>query len=272
MGIIAERRRKARARRIHRRLVICGIVTALGFAASSQGLRTLMKETLRALPWPVQVFAGDGSAQAELTLPQRNVCALQLGVFDSEERAKARARELADSGVSCIVWQRDKLRIVSAVALTRDALGGVQDRALEAYVIEDSLPRVDMRITAEADAIEDVQAMLTLPDSALMALMAGEEPLEAVIFRVRNHAQAAIAAHPENELYTDLAENLLAWCALMEDAEVRSDGETARGYAALTMYTLAGELRQAVASMPSDASTASAQRTPSTAAEVMPPA
>lgn len=272
MGIIAERRRKERAKQICRRLIVLCMASALGFAASSQGLRMRASALLDALPWPVQAFAGSGGAQTELTLPQRRVYALQLGVFDSEERARARAGELAEQGISCIVWQRDKLRIVSAVALSREALDGAVLGGLERYVIEDSLPQVDMRITAEPDDLSDVQAMLALPDNALMTLLETQKPLQEVVFQVRESAKEAEKAHPESELYTGLAEKLLAWCVLMEEAAEKTDGDTARGYAALTLYTLAGELRQIIASIPSDASAASAQRTPSTAAEVMPPA
>ena len=81
------------------------------------------------------------------------------------------------------------------------------------------------------------------------------------------------SAHPESALYTQLAQSLVNWCTLMEQTRQETDEAAARRYAAVTICTLCRELRIVIANQPASAqSTASAQRMPSTAAEVMPPA
>ena len=269
MGIILQRRKRRQIRLIRRRLAIAMIIALLGTAAMSDGLRGKLLNAMEKSTRAAQVFAGRGSAQKELTLPERKVYALQLGVFDSGERAAVEAKRLEQSGVRCMIWQREQMRIISSVALHRDALDLGSARGHEAYVISDTLGEVSVRITGEADTLDEVCTLMTLPDNLLTSLLeSGEEPLPEMIRRTRELAQAAQNAHPENTLYTELAQSLINWCALME----QSKGDNSQTYAQLTLYALCYEVRAAIDRQASAESTASAQRTPSTAADVMPPA
>ena len=102
----------------------------------------------------------------------------------------------------------------------------------------------------------------------------GDESLPELLQKTREQAQTAKAEHPNHLLYTQLAQSLLNWCDLLEGV-MQDQGESiARNYARATMCVLCFELRKALLDegIQSEASTASAQRTPSTAADVMPPA
>lgn len=270
MGIILQRRKRRQMLLIRRRLVIVLIVALLSAAAMSDELRQKLHS---AMEKSTQAFAGGQGAQAELTLPERRMYALQLGVFDSGERAASEAKRLEQSGVRSMVWQREKMRIVSSIAPDREQLDLGSAKGHDAYVISDTLEEVSVRISADADAIEEVCALLALPDSLLDQLLkSGGEALSETVQRTRAQAQAAQTAHPENELYTQLAQSLLNWCALIEQVQEQTDAQSAGSYAQVTMYALCHELRAAINRQASAESTASAQRTPSTAAEVMPPA
>ncbi|MGN0996397.1 MAG: hypothetical protein ACI4PG_05780 [Candidatus Ventricola sp.] len=269
MGIVSERRHRQRMQRIRRRLLVAAIVALLAGAAMTPVLRQRIAETVRQGMQAAQAFAPGRSAQAELTLPEREVAALQMGVFDSGERAASEAQRLQAEGVRCVIWQRDKMRIVSDVALSRDGLNAGEG----GYVIRETLPRVSMRLTADAGALEAVQALLMLPDALLTALLDESQTLETLLADTRATAERALGTHPESALYTQLAQSLINWCALIEQTRQDAQDEAARRYAAVTMCTLCRELRMAIANQaPSAASTASAQRMPSTAADVMPPA
>ena len=101
-----------------------------------------------------------------------------------------------------------------------------------------------------------------------------QDSLETLIGHAKEQAAAALSMQPEHELYAQLAQSIDGWCTLMEDA-MKTYGESgAISYARVTMCTLCRELRKELLNeaAQSEASTASAQRTPSTAAEVMPPA
>ena len=210
------------------------------------------------------------SSEAQLTLPELRVYALQLGVYDSGERAQAEMQRLTEGGVPCVIWQREQMRIVCDAALSRDALDVRTVQAIEAYAIAETLPEVVLRVEADSAALEGVRTLLLLPDELLGAL-AGDEPLTALLERTRAQAEAALAAHPEHVLYTQLAQSLCNWCALIEGTRSVQGETVARGYARATVCTLCYELRRTLIAQ-SEESTVSAQRTPSTAAEVMPPA
>lgn len=267
MGIVSERRRKERARRMRRRLMIAAGIMLLSSLAMAPGLReTIANLGMQGLP----VF--EQSAEAEMTLPKREIYALQLGVFDSGERAAMEAERLQRSGIPCIVWQREKMRIVCDAALSREKLNMSSAKDREAYVIEDTLPKVALRIQAEAGRVEQVRRLLNLPDEILMHLLTGEEPLEQLVSDASQIVRKEQNAHPEHALYTELAQSLGNWCTLMEKTMAERDAHAARSFAAVTICTLCRELRLALQSQASAVSTASAQRTPSTAADVMPPA
>lgn len=247
-------------------MIAAGIVL-LSSLAMAQPLR----ERLAALGG-LSLPAFTQSTQMEMTLPHREMYALQLGVFDNGERAAAEARRLQSKGVRCVIWQREKMRIISSVALSREGLNQASAGGNEAYVIKDVLPRVSLRIKADAGEIVRVQRLLETPDDILMHLLTGEKPLGALVSQAKEIAQTELDAHPEHALYTQLAQSIANWCDLMEAAIQESDETTARNYAAATICTLCRELRLALENQAMEARTASAQRTPSTAADVMPPA
>lgn len=271
MGIVLQRRRQRQKLLLRRRLAIVMIVALLGAAAMSDGLRKKLRSAMEESVRTAQVFAGGQEAQKELTLQQKEVCALQLGVFDSGERAADEARRLEQEGVACMIWQREKMRIVSSVARSRDALDWEGAGGHEAYVISDALEEVSIRITAHADTLDEVCMLLALPDQLLDQLLEpGQVHLPEMIQRTRELAMGAQNTHPENTLYTQLVQSLLNWCTLMEQRP--TDTRSAVSYAQVTMYVLCRELRAAIDLQTNAESTASAQRTPSTAADVMPPA
>lgn len=240
MGIIADRRRRKRAARWRRRLILTLAVLTLGALAASPDF----KETLSSLELPA--FSPDVQ-QAEMTLPEMEVYALQLAVFDSGERAADEANRLQAEGVRCIVWQREKMRIVSSVALSREELDWSSAKGHEGYVIREMLSPMTLRLSCSADAIDDVRALLQLPDIVLKRLLAGEETLVSIVKETGEAAERAVDQHPEHALYTQLAQSLINWCALMKRAGMEANG--ARGYAALTMCTLCRELRTALRGM-----------------------
>ena len=241
MGIISERRRRRRAARMRRRFLTAAGVLLLGALAMAPGLR----EKLRSLSWDVQAFSG-GAQQAELTLPEREIYALQLAVFDSGERAASEARRLQAKGVRCIVWQREKMRIVSSVALSREALDLNTAKGEEAYVIRDTMEEVPLRLSCGAAEMAQVQTLLETPDSVLMRLLANDEALEGILADTAAIAGQAVGSQTENALYTQLAQSLVNWCALMEKTMTETDEKSARSYAAVTMCTLCRELRLAL--------------------------
>lgn len=214
-------------------------VLLLGALAAAPGF----KERLRSLSMDVQAF-GEGARQAELTLPEREIYALQLAVFDSGERAQSEAQRLQRKGVRCIVWQREKMRIVCGVALSRDALDADAAKGEDAYVIRETLEAVPLRLSCEAAELADVQALLETPDGVLVRLLTGEEPLEDILADVETVCDRASGRHPEHALYTQLAQSLKNWHALMERTMAETDEKDARGYAAVTICTLCRELRR----------------------------
>jgi len=241
MGIVSQRRRKERAQHVRKRLMIAAGIAVLASLAMSPQL----KEKLAVLgEFSLPVLAG--STQAEMTLPKREMYALQLGVFDSGERAASEARRLQAQGVRCVVWQRDRMRIISGVALSREKLNHASAGGNEVYVIKDVLPKVSLRITADAERIAKVQRLIETPDEILMHLLTGEKPLDVLVRQAKEIAQEELHVHPEHALYTQLAQSLVNWCSLMETA-MRENGEaSARNYAAVTICTLCRELRLAL--------------------------
>lgn len=240
MGIIADRRRRKRAACWRRRLILALVVLTLGALAASLDF----KETLNGLEMPA---FSPSVQQTEMMLPEMEIYALQLAVFDSGERAADEANRLQAEGVRCIVWQREKMRIVSSVALSREELDWSSAKGHEGYVIREMLSPMTLRLSCSADAIDDVRALLQLPDIVLKRLLAGEETLASIAKETGEAAERAVDQHPEHALYTQLAQSLINWCALMERAGMEANG--ARGYAALTMCTLCRELRTALQGM-----------------------
>ena len=248
-------------------------VAALGAMAASPGAREGIGGALRLGVRSAQaVFAGNALGQREVTLPAMRVCALQLGVYDSGERAQAEQERLTAAGMPCIIWQGERMRIVCAAAPEENLLDA--DVGMETYVIWDDWATVSLRVSGADEDAQQAAALLTLPDALFLALAQPQEkqPLEDAVRRAREAAQPQLTAHQENALYTQLAQSLVNWGALIEQTQQELGDETARRYALLTMATLCRELRTVLLSQASESSTASAQRTPSTAADVIPPA
>lgn len=221
-------------------------LTMLGAALSVRSVRHEIVSMLRRTS-AVQTFFAGKSSQAELTLEQHEIYALQLGVFTDGARALAEAERLKKQGIRCIIWQHDQMRIISAVALSRHALDTPGMGAEDGYIIREVLPAVSLRLEAESSALANVQNLLLMPDHILLELL-GEEgrKLQDILRDTRLSAEAAKTAHPENILYTQLSESLIAWSDLISGV-MKEDGEqAARSYAAVTICTLCKELRTAL--------------------------
>ena len=264
MGIVMQRRRMRQAARLRRRLLTA--VLAAGVLASL-GFSPWMKTQYAALRGNVQTFSE--SLQQEMTLSGYDVYALQLAVFDSGERAASELSRLKALGVRCVIWQRERMRLVADTAFSREALNKSAAKGQEAYVIRDTLKPVSLRLSADSAGVALAKTLLELPDRTFERILGESDvPLARIAEDVKIIASEALYAHPENELYTQLAQSLAAWCDLMEKTLEETGEDDARSYGAATMYTLCRDLRQALSAL----STASAQRTPSTAADVIPPA
>lgn len=247
--LVSSRMRRAQARRIRRRVIVLLAVLALGALAMQPSLRARIAQAGREGLSSVQVFAQSmraGSGQAELLLPETEIWALQLGVFDSGESAAQEQQRLSSEGVPCVVWQRDRMRLICGVAFTREALNTQVAGGRESFAVKEVLPEVGLRLTASQGELEAARALLCLPDDLLCRLLGDEEALDDLVGRTQAQAERALKAHPENELYTQLAQSLVNWCALMRRTAQECGAETARIYAQTTMCTLCRELRRAL--------------------------
>lgn len=278
-GCITRRKRREKLCRMLWKTVaaLAAAAAVLGVMATPKLRGTFMshiEKGMRALT----VFAPQETAQADVTLPRRTIAALQLAAFDSGEKAAQQAQRLSAAGVPVIVWQREQMRVICAAALTKDALIAEAAGGREAYVIEDTMPRVDVRLTAGQRDLQQVVTLVQMPDALLMRLggekQLSEAELTQIIGDAEAAAQSAASAYPENALYTQLAQSLVSWCAMMKKTAAQVSAHRAQAYGAAMVCTLCRELRMALTAQyqQSEASTASAQRTPSTAADVMPPA
>ena len=248
--LVSSRTRRAQARRVRRRVMVLLAVLALGALAMQPALRARIAQMGREGLYAAQAFAqslGTDGAQAELNLPEMEVWALQLGVFDSGESAAQEQKRLAAEGVPCVVWQREKMRLICSVALNREGLDAQAAGGRESFVVKDALPAVSLRLSASQGDMEAALSLLRLPDALLTRLLDGGEPLDALIDETQRQAERAVTAHPENALYTQLAQSLVNWCALMRQTAEACDAQTALVYAQTTMCTLCRELRRALA-------------------------
>lgn len=261
---------RERAKRRRRRAAALLLVLTLTGMAMTPQLRAQLLAWLRSGVKAVAAAALVRQESAQVCLPAMRVYALQLGAYENGERAKEEMQRLHAQGVPCVILQREKMRIVCAVGSKRAALDQVAAKAQEAYVIEDALGEVTLEIHADASRIDAVRHLLTLPD-ALLGALEGEEPLADILARTLETAQAAKRSYADHALAAQLAQSLENWCALIQGMMTEREDD-ARAYAGAAMYTLCEALRQAALHTQSAPSTASAQRTPSTAAEVMPPA
>ncbi|MBR2941938.1 MAG: hypothetical protein IKB82_00940 [Clostridia bacterium] len=269
---MSTRKRQEAVRTIRRRVLFGLGIAALGLMAMTADVRSYLADAVLRSMGAVQTAAWD--QHAEVTLEEKDVYALQLGAFDNGQRAQDELNRLQGERVPCVLWQRAQMRLVCDAAWSKAVLSAAAAGDRDVWVIADTWPQVVLRITADAAGIEQVCTLLHLPDALFDSLCAHQESISAIAARAKQAAQPALTAYPDNALYTQLAQSLVNWCALMENAVQAFGEEAARPYARVTMCTLCYELRQALISYAaqSAASTASAQRTPSTAADVMPPA
>ncbi len=260
MGIVADRQRKRRAAQMRKVMLrIAGAACMMAVLAFLASIRIRDKD--------IQAFSQQRT-QLDMKLEAYDVYALQLAVFDSGERAANELARLQGLGVRCMIWQKERMRIVADAALSREALNMSAAKGQEAYVIHDTLEAVSLRLSADASGAQMAKKLLETPDQIFHALAQKTQTLETIIAQTKTLAEASGNAYPENALYTQLAQSLLNWSVLMEKTLAQIDEAMARSYGAVTMCTLCRELRQALSAQ----STASAQRTPSTAADVIPPA
>ena len=257
MGIVTDRRRRQRLRMLRSRM-LCALLLALGGLSAASLMRGEGKDAAAALAGAVSdalsvVSSGilpprERAVSVEMTLPMRRIYALQLGVFDDGQRAALEAARLQGAGVRCVVWQGERMRIVSGAALERDALDMESAGGREAYILEETLPAVALKIEAGERSADEAQKLLLLPDSVFERLADQENQAELgkIVADTRQAAKQALEAHPENALYADLARSLIAWCDLTDGASLQQAAPQARAYAALTMCTICRELRTAL--------------------------
>lgn len=263
MGIITQRRKQRRAARLKKGLIrLAAACAVFGAVTLSPSIRSEIEGAAK----EIQTFSQ--AAQLELTLSEYPICALQLAVFDSGERAASELKRLQGQGVRCVIWQKERMRIVADTAFERDQLNFSAAKGHEAYVISDTLEAVSLRLSADAVSVELAKRLLEAPDTLLHMIVHKSKTMEEIAAEAQAIGDGALACNQENALYTQLAQNLLGWSTLITKTLEETDEAEARSYGAVTMCLLCKELRQALSAL----STASAQRTPSTAADVMPPA
>lgn len=76
--------------------------------------------------------------------------------------------------------------------------------------------RVDVSPECGESDAQTAAELLHLPDETLSRLEE-DETLSDILADVQTRARRAVSAHPENTLYTQLAQSLVNWCALMEE-------------------------------------------------------
>ena len=230
---LTSRQKRQRTKKIRNRVILALAVLALTSAAMAPELRAYLNAKIRR---GVQAFADLRAQEIEVTLPERRIYALQLGVFDNGESAESERKRLAAMGVPCVVWQDAQMRLMADAATSRETLLG-ETAGQTSFVTEETLTRVDMRLSAGKSDGNDAARLLHLPDEALSRLESGET-LADVLADVRAQAQRGVSAHPENTLYTQLAQSLVNWCALIEKTP---NGD--KPYARATMALLCRELQ-----------------------------
>lgn len=234
---LTSRQKRRRTKKIRNRVILVLAVLTLASAAMAPDLRAYLTAKIRG---GVQAFADLHAHEISLVLPEKKLALLQLGVFDNGESAQSERARLAGLGTPCAVWQDARMRLIADAATGRETLADAAAQGLACFVAEETLPHVDIHLSAGENDAQTAAELLHLPDETL-ARLEGNEALESILADVQMRAQQAVSAHPENELYTQLAQSLINWCALMEETQ-----ENARPYARATMALLCRELRRAL--------------------------
>ena len=141
---LTSRQKRQRTKKIRNRVILALAVLALTSAAMAPELRAYLNAKIRR---GVQAFADLRAQEIEVTLPERRIYALQLGVFDNGESAESERKRLAAMGVPCVVWQDAQMRLMADAATSRETLLG-ETAGQTSFVTEETLTRVDMRLSA----------------------------------------------------------------------------------------------------------------------------
>ena len=152
---------------MRRRALILGGVLLLALAAMAQPLRDRLLQAGRAGLAAAQTFASSTPEEAELTLPEISIWALQLGVFDSGERAAQEQERLLAQGIPCAIWQREQMRLICEAAPAKEALDMAAAGGQETFVIAETAPQVSLRLSAAQGEAQEAAAFLALPDELL---------------------------------------------------------------------------------------------------------
>ena len=246
-------------------------VLMLAVMAMAQPLRESLLLTLKRVAGAVQAIAISGPAQTQVTLPSRTVYALQLGAYDNGKHAQDELVRLSQEGLLAVIWQKEQMRLVCDASEGKGKLDTGAAMGRDAWVISEELPEVSLIVTAGSASLDTVRSLLLLPDALFAKLCDESWSLAKTVEHARDAATPAQRTDPDNALYSQLAQSLVNWCNLMDSIRESHSETAAKSYARVSMCTLCRELRLALLQQ-SEASTASAQRTPSTAAEVIPPA
>ena len=142
-------------------------------------------------------------------------------------------------GIPCAIWQENVMRLIAAVSDTRESIDLGAAKGQESFILAKTLEKVEIKLSAEENSISAAAELMRLPDEILIRLMKRRDTLPDILATVRGKAESAVGEHPENELYTQLAQSLLNWCALIE----RTDNNS-YAYAGATMALLCTELRR----------------------------
>ena len=142
-------------------------------------------------------------------------------------------------GIPCAIWQENVMRLIAAVSDARESIDQGAAKGQESFIIAKTLEKVEIKLSAEENSVSAAAELMCLPDETLIRLMKGRDTLPDILAKVREKAESAVGEHPENELYTQLAQSLLNWCALIE----RTDNNS-YAYAGATMALLCMELRR----------------------------
>lgn len=209
---LTSRQKRQRTKKIRNRVILALAVLALTSAAMAPELRAYLNAKIRR---GVQAFADLRAQEIEVTLPERRIYALQLGVFDNGESAESERKRLAAMGVPCVVWQDAQMRLMADAATSRGTLLG-ETAGQTSFVTEETLTRVDMRLSARKERRKRRGAAAATYRMKRFPRLESGEALADVLADVRAQAQRGVSAHPENTLYTQLAQSLVNWCALIE--------------------------------------------------------
>ena len=231
---LTSRQKRQRTRKIRNRVILILALLSLASAAMAPELRVYLTAKIHS---GVQAFADLRTSEIDLVLPEKKIALLQLGVFDNGESAQSERARLAGLGVPCAVWQDARMRLIADAASKRETLTDAAAQGMACFIAEETLARVDVSLSAgESDA----QTAAELLDETLSRLEE-DETLSDILADVQTRARRAVSAHPENTLYTQLAQSLVNWCALMEETPTGT-----RPYARATMALLCRELRRAL--------------------------